>query len=499
MAIEDESGGGVADLITYNQSWFSSLMMTRTEEDGPRMAASPSIHAASSPSALEPASTLSPVIAAKSYPSHRNSLSYDNGESERHSLQPAAQPTAFSPLQHLREHAVTPTRHQKPRTADATVDSAESAGPRDGTGPRESGGRVPRESGGRVPRTALHEAAAASSRHDRALVPDNSRAAAPSNPPVSPLLFGISPPPAALESLDMERGAQLSASELSDKEGAAGPPSVRDRDETYELHFARPAAASVDGTADAGHETQSGAAWESDLVGRQPVARDAAAGKSQGSTTLAEGNSCSSTELPSPGTKLPPGAASSSLGCLTTPESAQQPEQRRDDSAAHRTPRGGQAEEDATTTPSAHAGAAGTEGHARAPPGHGGFGQSGQAKAAAHAGGSPRGGDANSEQGVRSSRAEEQGDVAVKEDRHGGRDSVAHSALTDESSKSGGLDKDIGTLLLIGQNNVAKSYFLKCIGHGNETDAIRSSGSASEEFTCRLGDKKLRSATAKFV
>jgi hypothetical protein len=458
-------------------------MMTRAEEEGPRMASSPSVHAASSPSALEPASTLSPLIAAKSYPSHRNSLSQDGGEPERvfsplHNLQPAAASTAFSPLHNLRDHAVTPTRHQRPRAADGAVDSAEL-----------TTGRVPRESTGRVPRTVSHDAAASSSRHDRAAsVLENPRGDGPSKPPVSPLLFGISTPPAAVESLDKERGGQFSVSDQSGREGAAGRLAVKDRDETHELHFNRPAAASVD--ADAGHHTQS-------LVGGQPDGLESGSGKVQGSTSRTESGSCSAGELPSPGTKLSPAAqdeactreAQSARSLLReqpdahaesvslrhkTPEfkSIQLPEQRGDDSAAQRTQ---------TTDCEAPVSA----GHVPAPADQASSGQSGQAKESTHHGGSHGGGDQNSEEYARSSRVDEGGDDAVKDE---------HSAMADESSNAGGLDKDFGTLLFIGQDNVAKSYFLKRIGHGNEAGAIRTAGPVSES-ACRLGDKKFRYVT----
>jgi hypothetical protein len=96
---------------------------------------------------------------------------------------------------------------------------------------------------------------------------------------------------------------------------------------------------------------------------------------------------------------------------------------------------------------------------------------------------------------VRNSRAQVQGDEAVKDERLGGRISDSHPSLPDGSSKS---DTDIGTLLIIGQADVTKSYFLQRIGYGNQNSAIRTAGSASEASVCRLGDKKFRHASCIF-
>ena len=203
MAMEDESGGGVSELISFNQSWFSVLMMSRAEEEPSlRAASSPSIHAASSPSALEPPSTLSPVVAARPYSSQRNSLSHDLNQTEK----------MLSPLQSMRDRAVTPTRHLK---SEGSVSGSPS----------------------RPATKALQHAAPAV--HDASLdASQESRLNADRvglNPPVSPLLFGLSAP-SSLEPFGAS--GSLNASDHFDPDGLQVA-----REETYEIHFSPTAAA----------------------------------------------------------------------------------------------------------------------------------------------------------------------------------------------------------------------------------------------------------------
>ena len=194
MAVEDETGGGVADLISYNQSWFSVLMSSRSDEEPTRISSSPSIHAASSPSALEPPSTLSPVVTARPYNSQRNSLSHENVEAEK----------LFSPLQGLRDRAVTPARHLK-------TESTQGAGSVSKASTKLSHDEL------RSPGLAQLDSAGLERQKDTGL-----------NPPVSPLLFGIAPPSAPIEEFD--GGASVSVSDPAGLQVGT--------DDTYELHFA---------------------------------------------------------------------------------------------------------------------------------------------------------------------------------------------------------------------------------------------------------------------
>jgi hypothetical protein len=263
MAMEDESGGGVADLISYNQSWFRVLMMSRAEDESARISSSPSIHAASSPAALEPASTLSPVVTARPYSSQRNSLSHESGEAEK----------LLSPLQNMRDRAVTPTRHLKSENLQVSGSTGKTC-------------------------TKLMK--------DQTLDPtqlsfgENRTNDAAANPPVSPLIFGIASPSAAVE--DLGSGGLSDPSSL--------PVGTAD---TYQLHFSPAGTESVERETVASHDIKS---VEPDNGSNAPISSE--------DQRIASGKECSKEAHDAVPTEQKAGACANNISDVPAPNGAEE-------------------------------------------------------------------------------------------------------------------------------------------------------------------------------